>query len=135
MDVYTTDAVGFIRYLVDQLPNEADAVFRRAEAGETVIQLPTIAAVETMYRIDKREQIKGVPLSISPKDVIDGIESYLPVTVVKSGLEDLTAISPLISDLSIHDAMIVASHEVHETDGIITSDTEIRELDPPIVWD
>jgi predicted nucleic acid-binding protein len=134
MEIYTTDAVGLIRYLVDQLPNEANAVFTRAEAGEVILQLPVIAAVETLYRLDKREHIKGVPIDVSSNEIIEGLRSYLPVTVVRSGMGDIAAVATLVSDLSTHDAMIVASHQVRETDGIITRDPEIAELDVPIVW-
>lgn len=135
IEVYTTDAVGFIRYLVDQLPSEADAVFQRAEAGEVILQLPVIAAVETLYRLNKREHSKGVPINVSSDEIIEGLRSYLPVSVVENGIGDIEAVVTLVSDLSIHDAMIVASHQVRETDGIITSDPEIRELEVSVVWD
>jgi hypothetical protein len=120
MNRYTTDAVGFVRYLVDELGKEADRLYSRAERGEVIIELPGIAAAETLYRIQKGHPAKGVDL---------------PVTLVETTVDDLDLIATARGSLSLHEAMIVASHRTRETEAVITTDTDIDDHGATVVWD
>jgi hypothetical protein len=135
MDRYTTDAVGFLLYLIDDLGAEAEVCYRRAERNDCVIELPTIAVVETLYRVGKNHDLRGQALTGTPEEVVQGLEAFLPVAVVECRLEEIRLIPDLVADLSIHDAMIVASHRARETEGVITTGTEIGDLGVPVVWD
>ena len=135
MDHYTTDAVGFLLYLVDDLEPTANGCYQRAEHDECVIELPAIAAVETLYWIGKGHDLRGIALTSTPEEVVRGLETFLPVMIVECGFEEVRLIPGLVADLSIHDAMITASHRARETEGVITTDTEIDDLGVPVVWE
>lgn len=134
MSRYTVDAVAFIRYLVDSLPPSVDEMFRRAEAGDATLYLPTIAAIESLYRIHKRDEIAGVPIEADATEIVDRLETDLPLSVVDHGSDELSVQAPQIPELSIHDAMIVSSHERLETDAILSSDSVIAE-NATILWE
>ena len=135
MDRYTTDAVGFLPYLVDDLGSAANACYRRAERNDRVIELPAIAAIETLYRVERGHDLRGKAPTGTSEQVIEGLEAFLPVTVVETGFEEIRLIPDLVADLSIHDAMIVASHRTRGTEGVITTDTEIDDLGVSVIWD
>jgi len=135
MNRYTTDAVGFVRYLVNELGKEADRIYSRAERGEVVVELPGIAASETLYRIQKGHPANGVSLPGTAEDVVAGIRNFLPVTLVETTVEDLDLVASSRGSLSLHDAMIVASHRTRETEAVITTDTDIDEYGATVVWD
>lgn len=44
---YTVDAVAMLRWLVDVVPDEPDAVFKDAENGEAIVQAPTVTLAES----------------------------------------------------------------------------------------
>jgi hypothetical protein len=134
MERYTTDAVGFIRYLVDELGPESDALFADAEDGNVVIELPTIAATETVYRIQKGHPAKGVELPGTAEDVVAGLRSFLPVTLVETTAADLEHVAVSRGTFSLHDAMVVASHRTRETEAVITTDTTMDDEGVPVVW-
>ncbi|MDG6923006.1 MAG: hypothetical protein JRN67_06930 [Nitrososphaerota archaeon] len=56
MKIYVADAVAFLHYLLDDLPKDADAAFQKAERGDAVIYLPTIAAAELFHLFKKKRQ-------------------------------------------------------------------------------
>jgi hypothetical protein len=124
MDTYTVDASAVLVYLVDALPPAADDVFARAEAGEAVLELPAMAAVETLYRAAKGVTVRGTTLSVDPADLRDGFDTFLPVTVVDDRDSLLDAVVPLMEPFpnQMHDAMILASHRDRDTDAVVTAD-------------
>lgn len=134
MKRYTTDAVGFIRYLVDELGSEADRLYALAEQSEIVIELPAVAAAETLYRVQKGHPAKGVDLPGAPDDIVAGLRSFLPVSVVETTVDDLQYVAGSRGTFSLHDAMIVASYRTRETEAVITTDTDIDEQGVPVVW-
>lgn len=134
MERYTTDAVGFIRYLVDELGPESDALFADAEDGNVVIELPTIAATETLYRIQKGHPAKGVELPGTAEDVVAGLRSFLPVTLIETTTADLGHVAVSRGTFSLHDAMVVASHRTRDTEAVITTDTVIDDEGVAVVW-
>jgi predicted nucleic acid-binding protein len=133
-EVYTADAVALLRYLVDALPDGADELFRRAESDNVVLQVPNIAVAETLYTVRKRDKVKGVPLAADAEDVVEAIGPDVPVTVVEDGFNGTRRLPPYIDDLTLHDAMVVVSHEVNGTKAVITADGEISEY-VDTVWD
>jgi predicted nucleic acid-binding protein len=124
MDTYTVDASAVLVYLVDTLPPAADDIFSRAEAGEAVLELPAMAAVETLYRAAKGVTVRGATLSVDPADLRAGFDTFLPVTVVDDRDSLLDAVVPLMDPFpnQMHDAMILASHRDRDTDAVVTAD-------------
>jgi len=125
MDTYTVDASAVLVYLVDALPPAADDIFSRAEAGEAVLELPAMAAVETLYRAAKGVNVRGSTLSVDPADLHAGFDTFLPVTVVDDRDSLLNAVVPLMDPFpnQMHDAMILASHRDRDTDAVVTADS------------
>lgn len=124
MDTYTVDASAVLVYLVDALPAAAADVFSRAEAGEALLELPAMAAVETLYRAAKGVSVRGTTLSVDPADLRAGFDTFLPLTVVddRAGLLDavVTLMEPFPNQMQ--DAMILASHRDRDTDAVVTAD-------------
>ncbi|MFB6309026.1 MAG: hypothetical protein ABEH35_06825 [Haloarculaceae archaeon] len=135
MNHYTTDAVGFVRYLIDELGEEADRLYTLAEQGEVVIELPSIAASEALYRIQKGHPAKGIELPGSAEDVVAGLRSFLPVVLVDTTVDDLSHVAQARGTFSLHDAMVVASHRTRDTEAVITTDTNIDQNGVAVVWD
>lgn len=136
VNTYTLDAHGLLYYLVDVLPPAAADVFRDALNGTAVIQLPLIAAAESLYIVRDRDLIAGHALRATPDDIVDGLGSFLPVTVVDAGLPDLQTLLPWMDTFprQVHDGLVIASHETNDTVAIITRDEEIQEQ-VPTVWE
>lgn len=134
MERYTVDAVAALRYLVDALPDPADEAFARAEAGSVLLQIPPIALAETLYIVEHKEAISGRELACDPVAARENLVTTGPLSVVEFGTADVSAFIDLTGDLTLHDAMIVASHRTQETDALITSDGEMSNLGIDIVW-
>lgn len=66
MDRYTVDAVAALRYLVDSLPEPANRLFDRAEGGEVLLQVPSIAIAETQYVVGHKPAVHGRDLAHDP---------------------------------------------------------------------
>lgn len=135
MNRYTVDAVAALRYLVDALPDSADDLFDRAEAGTVLLQIPPIALTETLYIVAHKKEIKGHSLNHDPDDAREKLVTTGPLTVVEFGNADVSAYLDVLDELTIHDAMIVASHRTRDTDAIVTTDGEIADLGVATVWE
>ena len=129
MERYTLDANGLLYYLGDVLPERANEIFEAATAGDVVIELPAIAAVEALYIVRNREQIAGQKLNATPKDVMDALDTHLPVRVVDLSMTDVRKVGEWMDVFTkqIHDALIVASHEVNDREAVISSDPKIAD--------
>ena len=131
---YTADAVALLVYLVDGLPDGADRVFAEAEAGETVVQVPSTAFAETLYSVSRDKDVRGTRLNASPDEVREALLANGPVSLVPIGEADLAEYADLLSEFSIHDALVVASHRARGTDAVVTSDRVISDVGVPTVW-
>lgn len=129
MNRYTVDAVAALRYLVDALPDRADELFARAEAGNVLLQIPSIALAETLYVVAHSDEIKGRALNHAPGDARERLVTTGPLTVVESGNADFSAFIEALDSLTLHDAMVVASHRTQDTDAIVTTDGEMADID------
>lgn len=89
-----------------------------------ILELPTIAAAETMYKAEKGVTVRGVTVSGDAADVVRGLNSSIPVRVVGVELDQLAAMLPYLQTFpsQIHDAMILAIHDERGTEAIVTSD-------------
>jgi len=133
-ETYTVDAVGMLRYLVDELGDDADAVFRKAEKNDCVVEIPSIAAAEILYRVDDGGTVKGHKLTASAEEVAEGYATFLPVTVVGTDVEQLREMTRLPDSLTLHDAIVVASHRARGTKAVVTTDTEMDDAGVEVVW-
>lgn len=135
MATYTADAVALLGYLVDALPRAADLVFAKAEAGETVIHAPSTALGEVLYSVSRDKDVRGVSLTGTPEDARQALVGNGPISVASIDDAELGEYARIIDEFSIHDALIVASHRVRETDAVITSDGVIRAAGYDTLWE
>jgi len=131
---YTADAVALLVYLVDGLPERADELFARAEAGETVIHAPSTAVAETLYAVSRDTDVRGTELTARPAAVQRALLTNGPLSLVPPGEAELAAFSTVVDEFSIHDAMVVASHRARETEAVITNDSMIEAAAVETVW-
>jgi len=134
VSVYTADAVSLLSYLVDALPRTADRIFAEAEAGESVLQAPSTALAEVLYAVSRDKNVQDVTLTGTPEDARQALVGNGPVSVASVDDAELAKYVQTIGELSIHDGLIVASHQVRETDAIITSDGVIADAGYETVW-
>ena len=131
---YTADAVALLVYLVDALPRRADQLFAAAEAGETVIEVPSTALAEALYSVSRDTDVRGVTLSVSPEDARQALVSNGPIAVADMGDEEIAEYTQVLHEFSIHDGLVVASHRVAGTEAVITTDGVIDEAGVDTVW-
>lgn len=135
MATYTADAVALLVYLVDGLPERADERFARAEAGTDVIHAPSTAVAETLYAVSRGEEVRGTQLSARPAAVQRALLTNGPLSLTSPDENELAAFSTIVDSFSIHDAMVVASHNARATDAIITNDAVIEDSGVPTLWE
>ncbi|MDS0475661.1 PIN domain-containing protein [Natrinema sp. 1APR25-10V2] len=120
-------------YLVDGHPERVDRVF--AEASETVIQAPSTALAEVLYAVSRDKDVRGIQLTGTPDAVRQALLTNRPVSLAPVGDAELSVYAQLVDDYSPHDGLIVASHRARETDAVLTTDSVIREMDIPTIWE
>lgn len=133
---YTLDASGLLRYFVDGLPPSADDVVQDALDGEAILELPAVAAGEAMYTASNRTEIAGRPFRGDPTDVVTILNADLPIVLAPTDLETLEEMLNWHDEVprQLHDALIVASHVVNETEAVISTDGTIADH-VPTVWE
>ena len=131
---YTADAVALLVYLVDGLPERADRVFAKAEAGEAVIQAPSVALAEVLYAVSQDENVRGVRLTGTPEDARQALVANGPISLAPTD-DELVEYASIVDSFSIHDALVVASHRARETDAVLTSDRTIRNAGIDTIWE
>lgn len=134
MATYTADAVALLVYLVDALPNRADRVFAEAEAGEAVIQAPGTAMAEVLYAVSRDKDVRGVSLSGTPEATRRALLTDSPVSLVPVADDELAEYARHVSEFSIHDGLVVASHRTRDTDAVLTSDGVIADSGVRTIW-
>lgn len=135
MATYTADAVSLLVYLVDALPRAADQAFAEAEAGETVIQVPSTALAEVLYSVSRDKDVRGVSLTGTPEDARQALVGNGPVSVAPIDDAELVEYAQPVDEFSIHDGLIVASHRAQNTDAILTTDGAVRDAGYETVWE
>lgn len=131
---YTADAVALLVYLVDNLPDRADQVFAKAEAGESLIQTPSTALAEVIYAVSRDKDVRGVQLVGSPEEALQALFANGPVSSAPVGEEDLAEYAKVVDEFNIHDGLVVASHYARGTEAVITSDASIQDAGIATIW-
>lgn len=133
MITYTVDAVALLAYLVDGLPQRANRLFSKAEAGETRLYTPHTAVAETLYAVSRNRTVRGADLSQTPEAARQNLLISGPVSVISGG-DELKEYVTLVNEFDIHDAFVVATHRASESTAIVTTDEDLRDSDMPTVW-
>lgn len=135
MTRYTADALSLLAYLVDALPHRADRLYAEAEAGETIVQVPSTALAEALYAVSRDKNVRGVTLSGSPEEARRALVENGPLSVAPITDAELVEYTTLVGEFTIHDALVVASHLARGTDAIITTGGEIEDRGFETVWE
>jgi len=119
VELYIADAHAFARYLVDELPREADAVFQDAERQKCKVIIPSIAIVELIYIFERTGS--------EPKiwEMFDKMDLY-PCFSIHPLDERILKIIPDVKLKELHDRIIVATAIAAGTKKLITKDEEMR---------
>jgi len=132
MKAYVIDAVAFLAYLADNLPENANNIFKKAENKEIKLLLPNIALGETLYTIYKGKEIFGKSIALEKIDLIFEILQNKDVIELVSLNLDAWRIFHGLTLPELHDRMIVATYHHLKAKGIITNDPEISQYVPSI---
>ena len=133
METYIVDAVAFLAYLVDKLPEKSDQIFKKAERNQVILYMPSIALGEVLYTIYKGKEIFGTQIPLEKIDLIFKI--LKEGRYIKLIGMDINAWM-LFHGLDIpelHDRMIVATFRSMDAFGIITTDPEMAKS-APTMW-
>ena len=74
-------------------------------------------------------------LTGTPEDARQALVGNGPISVAPVGDAELAEYAHLLSEFSIHDGLIVASHRAQETDAILTTDGGIDDAGYNTIWD
>ncbi len=116
---YVADAHAFARYLSDELPKGADAIFESAERQECKICVPSIAIAELIYVFERTKT--------EPKigEMFNKIDLY-PSFPIHPLDEKILRIIPNVKLKDLHDRIIVGTSIAIRADGLITKDQDIK---------
>ena len=132
MKAYVIDAVAFLAYLADNLPENANKIFKKAENKELKLLLPDIALGETLYTIYKGKEIFGKSIAFEKVDLIFEILQNKEVIELVCLSLDAWRIFHGLQIPELHDRMIVAIYHHLKANGIVTNDPEISQYVPSI---
>lgn len=136
MNRYTADTNALLAYLVDVLPEAAEQAFSRAERGTAVVEAPDVVFGEVFYRLAGGTDVSGVDLDLTPAESWRSLHVNGPVTVASLDAASMTELLELVTDQSLHDAMLIAAHRTRGTDAIITRDPDIGAIrNVTTLWD
>lgn len=110
-------------------------MFERAEAGDALLQIPSIALAETLYIVAHTDGVEGRVVNNDPADAREKLVTTGPLTVVEFGYADVPAFVDELESFTLHDAMVVASHRTRDTDAVLTSDGVLRDAGVPTIWE
>jgi len=117
--VYVADAHAFARYLIDELPKGADAIFDRAERQECRICVPSIAIAELIYVFERTKTEPRI------EEMFNKIDIY-PSFLIHPLDERVLKIIPHVKLKDLHDRIIVGTSIAIRADGLITKDKDIK---------
>jgi len=119
VELYVADAHAFARYLVNELPREADVVFEDAEGQKCKVIIPSIAIAELIYVFERTGSAPKI------RELFDKIDLY-PCFSIHPLDERILKITPDIKLTELHGRIIVATAIAIGTKKLITKDEEIR---------
>lgn len=113
------DALAFARYLVDDLPEEADLILEGAERQESNVIVPAVAVAELVCVFEKTGSESKI------WEMFEEIDVY-PSFFIHPLDEKVLKIIPEVNLPELHDRIIVATCIAVKAEGLITKDEEIR---------
>lgn len=111
--LYVTDTHPLVRYLIGELPEKSEKIFKSAEIGKSTIFIPTIVYL-----------VEDGTIDLNFEDLLNRTETsrnFIPVSLNFQVMKLL----PEIKLKEIHDRIIVGTAKILNT-KLITKDKEIK---------
>ncbi len=121
LNTYVSDAVSFLHYLLDDLPQKADNAFKEAEEEEATLYLPTVAAAELYYLFEKKGWRRQW-LKLKTEMKIHPAFKHYPFN------EDILNLFEETKAKEVHDKIIISTTKHLKAEALITKDKEILQL-------
>jgi PIN domain nuclease of toxin-antitoxin system len=125
--LFVTDTHPLVWYLLGELPERVDEIFRLAEAGDSTIFIPTIVLAECLYLVEEGK------IELDFNDLLGRLgrsKNFIPTSFNFQVMKLL----PEINLRELHDRIIIATAKILNAQ-LITKDRVIRESGlVAVVW-
>jgi len=125
--LYVTDTHALVWYIIGQLHDKVDEIFKSAEMGESTIFIPTIVLAECLYLVEKGK------IKLDFDELLRRIElsrNFVPASFNFQVMKLL----PEIGLKELHDRVIVATAKMLNA-KLLTKDRKIRETGiAEVIW-
>ena len=122
LKIYVSDAVAFLHYLLDDLPQESEDAFQSAENGDAIVYLPTIVAAELFYLFRKKRRMGMWSKFKNAMNDENNNFKYFPFDKDVLGAFERTKAK------EIHDKIIISTAKVAKSDFLITKDGDLVDI-------
>ena len=117
--VYVVDSHILGAYMLDELPERSDRIFKEVEHEKATLIIPSIVIAELTYVREKAELVSKI------WEMFEKLDMYPSFTIHPLD-ESLLRIIPDIKLEELHDRIIVATCIYTKAKALITRDQEIR---------
>jgi len=125
--LFVTDTHPLVWYILGELPERVDEIFRLAEAGDSSIFIPTIVLAECLYLVEEGK------IELDFDDLLGRLgrsKNFIPTSFNFQVMKLL----PEINLRELHDRIIIATAKILNA-SLITKDRVIRESGlVAVVW-
>ena len=125
--LFVTDTHPLVWYMLGELPERVDEIFRLAEAGDSSIFIPTIVLAECLYLVEEGK------IELDFNDLLGRLgrsKNFIPTSFNFQVMKLL----PEINLRELHDRIIIATAKILNA-SLITKDRVIRESGlVAVVW-
>lgn len=116
---YVVDSHILGAYLLDELPQRSDRIFKDAEHDRAVLVIPSIVIAELIYVYEKAKLASRI------WEIFDKLDTY-PSFIIHPLDAPILKVIPEIKLKELHDRIIVATCMYTKAKALITKDEEIR---------
>ena len=117
--LFVTDTHPLVWYILGELPERVDELFKLAEAGEASIFIPTIVLAECLYLVEENK------IELDFEDLLERLEQSSNFIPASFNIRVLRLL-PEIRLKELHDRIIIATAMTLHAQ-LITKDRVIRE--------
>jgi len=117
--LFVTDTHPLVWYILGELPERVDELFKLAEAGEASIFIPTIVLAECLYLVEENK------IELDFEDLLERLEQSSNFIPASFNIRVLRLL-PEIRLKELHDRIIIATAMTLNAQ-LITKDRDIRE--------
>lgn len=125
--LFVTDTHPLVWYILGELPERVDEIFRLAEAGDSSIFIPTIVLAECLYLVEEGK------IELDFNDLLGRLGRSKNFITTSFNFQVMKLL-PEINLRELHDRIIIATAKILNA-SLITKDRVIRESElVAVVW-